>query len=66
MAFFYYFDSTNYETLYRFLSTAKYIIFQCEIIIDDSLLTIGLTSKEYINKYLKDLNIYERIKMLKY
>ena len=65
MAFFYYYDATNYELFYKFINDTKYIIFQCEVMTDINLLTIGLTSKEVANKYFKDFNLFERIKFLK-
>lgn len=66
MAFFYYFDASNYDLFYDFLNKTNYIIFQCEVIPDNNLFTIGFTNKEFVNKYCVDFNLFERKKFLKY
>lgn len=65
LAFFYYYDASNYKLFYNFICKAKYILFQCEVMIDESLITVGFTSKEFINKYFTDFNLDERILFLK-
>ena len=65
MAFYYYYDAKNMELIYKFINTAKYILFQYEVIINDNLNQIGGLSDYLINKHMFDFTKFERDKFLK-
>jgi hypothetical protein len=65
MAFFYYYDAANHDLIYNFINETKYIIFQCEVMTDSNLLTIGFSNCWMLTKYCQDFTMFERIKFLK-
>jgi len=65
MAFYYYYDAKNMELIYKFINTAKYILFQYEVIVNVDLTQIGLTASYLTNNYSFDCTKFERDKFLK-
>ena len=65
MFFYYYYDLTNMELIYKFIKTAKYILFQYEVIIDNNLSQIGFKNSFITSKYSVDFTNYERDIFLK-
>ena len=55
----------NINLVYKFLSTTKYVVWCYEVITDNSLLTVGLTSP-WLTKYAESFSYNERSKMLIY